>query len=565
MRMLSPARIVPRSTVLAFVRLVLPVACALLLLPACSKSSDSTATTASGAGTTAAQKILRVGNGSEPQDIDPHAVTGVPEHHLIISLIEGLVTDHPSGVGISPGVAEKWETSADGLTWTFHLRANAKWSNGDPVTSRDFVGSFRRMLTPAIGSQYAEFLYNVAGALEFNKGKLTDFSQTGFSAPDDRTLVLRLKAPVPYLLESLKHYAWFPVHLPTVEKFGGLERKGTAWTRAGNFVGNGPFVLKQWLPNQKIVVEKSPTYWDAATVKLDRIEFFAIDSEDAEERMFRSGQLHVTNTVPLSKIETYKKEQPGLLRIDPNYGTYFYRFNVTRPPLDDARVRRALALAIDRDAIIKRVTRGEQTPAYNYTPPSPTYTARAKLNEGAETYEAAIAEGRRLLAEAGFPEGKGLRRLELLYNTMEGHKQIAEAIQAMWKQNLGLDVALRNEEWKVYIESTQSLNYDIARAGWNGDYPDPMTFLDQWIKDGGNNNTGYASSEYEGILASALTAGSDAARHEIYQKLDAILVRDLPVLPIYFYKRLFLIQPKVQNWVPNILDNRSWKYIDLAE
>ena len=548
----------------ALVRLLLlPVACAALLFAGCSKSEGPAES--SGSTPAAGQKTLRVGNGTEPQDLDPHTVTGVPEHHLIISLLEGLVTDHPSGVGVAPGVAEKWETSSDGLTWTFHLRANAKWSNGDPVTARDFVGSFHRMLTPAIGSQYAEFLYNVVGAAEFNKGTLTDFSQTGFSAPDDHTLVVRLKAPVPYLLESLKHYAWFPVHLPTIEKFGGMTRKGSAWTRPGNFVGNGPFVLKQWLPNQKIVVEKSPTYWDAATVKLDRIEFFAVESEDTEERMFRAGQLDVTNTIHLSRIETYKKNQPNLLRIDPNYGTYFYRFNVTRPPLDDVRVRRALALAIDREAIIKRVARGEQEPAFNYTPPSPEYTARARLNEGVPTYEAAVAEARRLLAEAGFPEGKGIRRMELLYNTLEGHKQIAEAIQSMWKQNLGIDVALRNEEWKVYMESTHSLNYDIARAGWNGDFPDPMTFLDQWVTGGGNNDTGYANPEYDRLLASALHTGSDAGRFEIYQQLDALLVRDLPMLPIYFYKRLFLVQPKVKNWVPNILDNRSWKYVDLAE
>ncbi len=548
-----------RHLIPAFLSLVV------LAFSACSKSSAPGGSSSAPAASPDGKKVLRVGNGSEPQDLDPHTVTGVPEHHLILSLLEGLVTEHPSGVGVSPGVAETWETSSDGLTWTFHLRANAKWSNGDPVTARDFVGSYRRILTPAIASEYSYFLYNVVGAEEFNKGTLTDFAQTGFSAPDDHTLVLRLKAPVPYLLESLKHSAWFPVHLPTIEKFGGLTRRGTAWTRPENFVGNGPFILKQWLPNQKIAVERSPTYWDAATVKLDRIEFFAVESDDAEERMFRAGQLHVTNTIPLSRIDVYKKNQPELLRIEPNYATYFYRFNVTRPPLNDVRVRRALALAIDREMLIKRVTRGEQEPAYNYTPPSPTYTARARLNEGCPTYSAAIAEARRLLAEAGYPEGKGLRRIELLYNTLEGHKQIAEAIQAMWKQNLGLDVVLHNEEWKVFIESTQTLNYDIARAGWNADFPDPMTFVDQWVTGGGNNNTGYSSPEYDRVLASALTTGSENGRFEVYQQLDALLVRDLPILPIYFYKRLYLIQPKVKNWVPNILDNRSWKYIDLAE
>ncbi|MEO0054900.1 MAG: hypothetical protein RLZZ50_847 [Verrucomicrobiota bacterium] len=504
------------------------------------------------------QKILRIGNGAEPQDLDPHAVTGVSEHHIITALFEGLVTQGPDGQSIAPGAAERWETSEDGLVWTFHLRADARWSNGEPVTAGDFLASFRRILTPALGSEYAYKLHHVVGAEEFNTGKLADFAQTGFSAPDARTLVLRLKHRVPYLLEALRHHSWFPVHLPTIEKFGPADRKGSAWTRPGNLVGNGPFVLESWRPNQEISVRRSPTYWDAAAVKLDGIVFHAVDNENTEERMFRAGQIHATSNLPAEKIATYRREEPGLLRIAPYYGTYFYRINVTRPPLDDVRVRRALALAIDRRAIVESITRAGQEPALHFTPELVGFTAGEKLAPD-------LAEARRLLAEAGYPEGRGLRRIEILYNTSEAHKSIAEAVQQMWKTGLGADVALRNEEWKVYLDSQDNLDYDVARSGWIGDYPHPQTFLDLWLSGGGNNDTGYANPDYDRLLASALELADDSARLEVYRRLDSILTRDLPVIPIYFYKRVHLLRPSVLNWSPTILDARAWKHIDLAE
>jgi oligopeptide transport system substrate-binding protein len=512
--------------------------------------SRSTAPAAAG------EKILNFGNGTEPEELDPHIVTGVTENNIITSLFEGLVNYHPSGEGVSPGVAESWETSPDGLLWTFRLRTTARWSNGEPVTANDFLRSYRRILTPTMAAKYARNLFHVIGAEEFNAGKITDFTATGFSAPDARTLVLRLKHPVPYLLELLKHYSWFPVHLPTIEKFGPADRQGSTWTRAGNLVGNGPFQLQSWLPNQKINVTRSPTYWNAAAVKLDGIAFYAVDSIDAEERMFRAGQLDVTSTMPTSRIADYQEKSPGLVRIDPYYGTYFYRLNTTRPPHDDARVRRALALAIDREAIIKTILRAGQTPAYNFTPSYAGFTPETSLTSD-------LTEARRLLAEAGFPEGKGLRRIELLYNTSEAHKQIAEAIQQMWRTNLGVDISLRNEEWKVYLDSQHTLNYDISRAAWIGDYPNPETFLDLMVTRGGNNDTGYANPDYDRLLATALGTSDPAVRSALYQQLENLLVRDVPVIPVYFYKRVFLISPRVKNWVPNILDNRAWQHIDL--
>lgn len=502
--------------------------------------------------------VLHFGNGTEPQDIDPAITTGVPEARIINALFEGLVSYSPSGSGVAPGVASHWENSADGLTWTFHLRAEARWSDGTPVTARDFLKTFQRTLSPSFGAEYAYFLYHVAGAEDFNKGMLNDFARTGFSAPDDRTLRISLRQRVPFFLDSLTHHSWMPVPVATLEKHGGLATKGSAWTRPGNFVGNGPFVLGEWLPNQKITVTRSPTYWNAAATKLDAIVFHAIDNPDTEERMYRAGKLDITSTLPTSRIRAYRRQRPTEFRSDDLYGLYLYRLNLTRKPLDDVRVRRALALAIDRSSITENILLAGQQPAVNFIPPSPSFRSTAIL-------PGTLDDARRLLAEAGFPDGRGFPRLELLYNTMESHKQLAEAIQQMWKRNLGIDIVLRNEEWKVYLETVNRLDYDIARFGWNSDYPDPYSFLDLWLTGGGNNNTGYTNPAYDRLLSEALAAPDVAARHSVYQKLDDILTWDVPGIPLYFYKRVYAISPRVRNWVPNVLDMRAWQYVDIVE
>jgi oligopeptide transport system substrate-binding protein len=509
-----------------------------------------------GAASGAAAKVLNVGNGDEPQDIDPQIVTGVPEHHLITALFEGLVNEGPD-MNLIPGVAEKWDVSADGLVYTFQLRADAKWSNGDPIVADDFVQSYKRMLTPALAAEYSYMLWHVVGAEDYNKGKLADFAQTGFKATDPRTLQLTLRSPTPFLLHAMNHYAWYPVHIKTVAKFGGLERKSSPWTRAGNFVGNGPYALKEWLPNQKIVVARSPTYWDRDRVKVDEIHFHAVALADTEDRMFRSGQLHITNEVPLSKIPVYRKELPDSIKVAPYNGVYFYRFNVKRKPFDDVRVRRALAMSIDRESLVKNVTLADEKPAYHVVPPDLVgYTARNR-------FKADLAEAKRLLAEAGYPEGRGFPKVELLYNTLEKHRTIAEALQQMWRTNLGVDITLYNQEWKVYLDAQKSMNYQFQRAGWIADYVDPHAFLDLWETGGGNNNTNWGNPEYDRLLRSALSAPNDAARYEIYQQMEKILVDEMPIMPIFFYTKTRLISPKVKNYRITPLDNFPWKYVDM--
>jgi oligopeptide transport system substrate-binding protein len=278
------------------------------------------------------------------------------------------------------------------------------------------------------------------------------------------------------------------------------------------------------------------------------------ESIDTEERMFRTGQVDKTNELPNTKIDTYKREFPESYRQEPYYGVYFFRFNVTKPPLNDKRVRRALALAIDRESIVRNVTRGGQTPAYNFTPPSPKFKSEARIAGD-------LAEAKRLLAEAGFPEGRGFPQVSILYNTSENHRAIAEAIQQMWRTRLGVDIGLTNQEWKVYLDSQDTLAFDIARAGWIADYVDPNTFMDMWRTGGGNNDTGWSNATYDALLDESAKVSSDAERFAIYQKLEAMLADEVPIIPLYFYTRVFAMNPKLR-FVPNVIDNRSWKFVE---
>jgi oligopeptide transport system substrate-binding protein len=316
-------------------------------------------------------------------------------------------------------------------------------------------------------------------------------------------------------------------------------------------------MLKEWRPNQKIVVVRNPHYWDAASVKLDAIEYYPVEDSSTGERMFRTGQLDNIYELPHSKIAVYRQKYPQELHIDPFLSLYFYRCNVTRPPLNDKRVRKALALAIDRETLIRDVVQGDEEPAYAVSYPNDSgYTPLARLTGG-------LPEAKRLLAEAGFPEGKGFPSVDLLYNTSENHRAIAEAIQGMWRKNLGIDVTLRNEEWKVYLDSTHTHNYQLERAGWSADYLDPHVFLEIWESGNGNNDTLWSNPEYDRLLRAAMAAKTQTERYSIYQKLDAILVDECPILPIYYYTRVYALNPKVKGWWPTPLDIHPWKYVYL--
>jgi oligopeptide transport system substrate-binding protein len=456
-----------------------------------------------------------------------------------------------------PGVAETWDISHDGKVYTFHLRHDALWSNGDPVTAQDFIASYKRMLMPSMAAQYSYMLYPVTNAEAYNLGKITNFDEVGFKALDDHTLRMTLHSPTPYLLEMMIHQSWYPVPIKTIEKYGALDDNANTWTRPEHIVGNGPFVLKEWRMNSHILVAKSPTYWDRAHVRLNKIYFDPTSSYDTEERMFRSGQLHTTFQAMPSKIAFYKKYKPNLLSISPLLSTYYFKVNVTKPPLNDKRVREALAMSIDRRAITEMITRGGELPAFCLTPPDTAgYTAKAQVRED---YPAA----RKLLAEAGYPDGKGFPTIELLYNTLQSHKAIAEALQEMWRKNLNIDVRLHNEEWKVYLDTMHHTNYDIGRAGWIGDYQDPSTFLDCFTTDSGNNETGWSNTNYDQLCEAASDTGVQSERFADFQKAEAILVDELPIIPIYFYTMPRMIRPSVKGYDANLLDQHNYKYVYL--
>lgn len=493
------------------------------------------------------ENIMLVGNGAEPSDIDPQTITGIPERNITVTLFEGLTRVDPTTLDPLPGVAERWTVSPDGLTYTFYLRADAKWSDDRPLTTQDFLNSFRRILTPELGSDNADEMYPVVNAEQYHKGQLKDFAQVGFKAIDDRTLEVKLKHPASFLLKTMASRSWYPVPFHVLEKFGTPTKPGNQWTRPGNIVGNGPFVLKEWRPNQYVEVRRSPTYWNRASVKLEGVRFFPIESQVSEEAAFRAGQIHKTEAVPLNKIDVYRRDEPEKLHINPYSGVYYYVINITKPPFTDVRVRRALAMAIDRESIVKNVTRADQKPAYHFSIEGiDGYVSRARTKLDYD-------EARRLLTEAGFPGGKGVPPITLLYNTAENHRIIAEAVQQVWKRELGIDIRLENQEWRVFLDSLSQKNYQIGRRGLIMEPYDPSQFLKVFISSSGFNDTGWTDPEYDRLYEQVMNTVDRNQRNELMQKMEQILTDAMPVIPIYYYTNQYLLLPSVQGWSDNLL------------
>jgi oligopeptide transport system substrate-binding protein len=501
--------------------------------------------------------VFHLSIGSEPTDLDPHIVTGIGEAKVIHALFEPLVSFEPVTLKPMPALAERWDVSPDGLVYTFHLRAGAVWTNGEPITAQDCIDSWRRMLTPTLAADYAYLFYIIRGAEDFNKGRTTDFSTVGLAAPDARTLVVTLNQPAPYFLQILLNSPWRPVNVRHIAAVGDAYRRGTPWTRLEHIVTSGPFMLKEWSPHQRLVVAKSPTYWDRANVKLNSIVFYPIDSVDAEERAFRAGQLHVTYNLPLAKISSYRRDNPAVLRIDPYLNTYFFRFNTRHAPLDNPLVRRALALAVDRQLIGDKVLQGGQRPAPSLVPPEmPGYPVPARRARDLDT-------ARQLLAEAGYPGGKGLPPIEILFNNSEILRLVVEAIQEMWRRDLGLDVRLANQEYKVVFANRRAGNYQILLSDWVGDYLDATTFLDLWRSDAGNNHTGWGRADYDALMNRAAVTADPAARATLLQQAEVLMLDDAPIAPVYFNTHVYLQWTSVKHWNPNPMDHVDYRHVSL--
>ena len=530
--------------------LIIPLLISLLLSMACTPAQTNVERGIS-------EQVLYIGIGAEPEGLDPHLVSGVTEHYVLLSLFEGLTTVDPKTLEILPGVAESWTLSEEGLTYTFHLDSEARWSNGDPVTAHDFAFSYQRILSPKLGAPYAYMLYPIKGAEAFHKGQTDSFSTVGVKAIDAETLEIELHSVTPYFLSLPTHFTWWPVHPPTILKHGSMVDRISKWTQPKHFVGNGPFALKSWRLNNGIHVVRNSHYREADSVKLNGIEFLPTNLE-TEERAFRAGQVHITSGVPTARIDWYRANHPENIRFDPYLGVYYYLVNTEKAPLSDKRVRQALAYAINRESLADYVLKGGQKPAYHFTPPNTGgFTAEPSF-----TYDPDKA--RTLLAEAGFPNGENFPEIELLYNTSESHKIVAEAIQQMWKQELGITIRLHNQEWKVYLDSRQKGEFDIARAAWIGDYLDPYTFLGLGISDSGNNHSGWKDLEFDQLLYETTQTLESCQRFELFQKAEDRLIEAMPFIPIYFYVRSLLIDRSVDGWHSNILDYHPYQFISLS-
>jgi oligopeptide transport system substrate-binding protein len=502
--------------------------------------------------------ILHLGNQNEPATLDPHIMDAATDMNVAVALYEGLTSyDEKTGEGV-PAVAERWDVSSDGLTYTFHLRPTAKWSNGDPVTAGDFAYSIQRILTPSLGSTYAYMLWPIRNAEEFNAGKVKNFAEVGVKVVDDHTLQLTLARPTPYLPMLAAHNTWMPVHRATVEKFGAADQRSSPWTRPGNLVGNGPFVLSEWQPNARISVTRNQHYWGNAQNQIEGVVFYPIEKAEVEELNFRAGQLHATFGLPASKISSYRQASDSRLRIDPVLGIEYINFNVTKPPVNDPRVRRALALAIDRQTLAQNVLAGGRVAAGTIVPPN----CGAYTGPGGVTLDGEAA--RRLLAEAGFPGGKGFPTLALQVRNDETTTRMAEAIQGMWQREFGISVTIEPSEQKVWLQTQQTLSHTIGVLGWTADFPDAITFLDVFRTGNGNNWTGWGSRDYDKLLDDAAVTANAAARLALLQRAEALLLTDMPAAPIVFRARTYLLHPSVHNWTPAPLGIHRYQLLRLA-
>lgn len=503
--------------------------------------------------------ILHYGNGAEPQGLDPHVVTGVPENHLIRALFEGLAVKNPITLEPEPGVAERWTFNEDRSVITFYLNPNAKWSNGEQVTADDFVWSWNRALHPETGNLYAYMLYPVKNAEAYAKGDVSEFSEVGVKALDETTLQVTLNAPTPYFIQLMDHYSTFAVHPETLLKFGKMTDRFTPWTRVGNIVSNGAFVLEDWALNRHIKMIKNQEYWDKDNVSLNGVVFYPTENEVSEERMFRVEQLHRTEGVPLDKVPVYRAIPESPYMQDPYLGTYYYLVNIDRPPVDDVRVRQALSMSLDREQLARTVMQEVVIPAYSITPPGTLGYQPPKL------FDFDPEKARQLLAEAGYPNGEGWPGLDIIYNTNEAHRKIAVAVQQMWKKYLNVDITISNQEWKVYLNAVSQRDFQVARRGWIGDYVDPNNFLDLFITDGGNNNTGFANDYYdEMILQLAPRAPTEEERFAIFHEAETLLMQQMPIIPIYTYATRHLVHPSVEGMSANLMDSLNLKYVKLV-
>jgi oligopeptide transport system substrate-binding protein len=495
--------------------------------------------------TDAGRWLLR-GNGAEPDSLDPQKARSTDAHTILRDICEGLTTLDSAAVP-APGLAESWERSADGLTYTFRLRSSARWSTGEPVVAADVVAGLRRLVDPATASQYAQVVDVIVNAAQIVKGE-TNPDQLGVSAPDDATVIVRLNAPAPYILGLLAHSSTCAVHRPT------LQQHPQQYARPGILPSNGAFTVTEWIQGSHVTAQRNPHYWNKASVKLDGVKYFHIPDENAELTRYRAGDLHTTTVVPRSRYDWIKANIPRELHVGPQLGTYYYAFNLERPPFaGNIALRHALSLVIDREKLTRLILKIGEMPAYGWVPPGTANYTPQTFDYHATPMEQRLIQARQLYAEAGYSLTKPLR-FELRYNPGEVNDRLALAVSEMWKQALGVQTQLVAVEFKSLLQDINGGEIEAFRASWVGDYNDAFTFIQQLKSDFGINLPRYRSTEYDQLVNLAAASADPEQRREHLQAAERYLLREHALIPLYFYVNKHLVKPQVQGWYDNVMN-----------
>lgn len=506
-----------------------------------------------------AEQVLNLVTPSEPPTVDPGLATDNTSGAIVKNVFEGLtaIVDNAP----APAVAEAWEVSEDGLTYTFKLRSDATWSNGDSVKASDFEYAWKRVLNPETLAEYANLLYIIEGGEAYNKGE-GEADAVGVKALDDTTLEVKLTAPVAYFPELVAHYTFMPVNQAVVEA-----NPDWAMEAGESYVTNGAFILSEWNHSSDYVLTKNPNYWDAENVSLETVNVQMVESEATANAMFQAGEIDYLGspyqTVSLDAIDTYKGD--GTLNIEDYAAIYWYKINTTDEVMSNVNIRKALALAIDREGLVTNITKGQQQPALGYVPATISgfeedrgYFADGDF-ESAKEY---LAKG---LEELGLTDPSELK-VGISINTSEAHSAIAQYIQEGWASNLGITVEIDNSEWQVYLDKLAALDYQVGRLGWIADYNDASSFLGMYdTADNGNNDTGWENEEYTALLKQAELETDLDARTELLKQAEALMIEEMPVIPIYYYTSLFVKKDTVQNMAPDALGNVVLKNVVIGE
>lgn len=527
-------------------RLAVALAVAVLAaLGACSRSPDGSSGNSTKDAPRAAATLLR-GGGPDPDSLDPQRARSVESQTILRDLCEGL-TSLDKTAGVAPGVAREWTVSADGKSYTFKLRPEARWSNGDRVVAADFVAGLRRLVDPATASSYAQVIDVVANAGDIVAGRRTP-DTLGITAPDDSTVVIQLAMPAAYLPSLLSHPSTCPVHRPT------LAAHGASFARPGIMVSDGAFVLKEWVQNSHILATRNRYYWNDSATRLDAVKYLLIADENAELTRYRAGELHVTRVVPRGQFDWIKASLANELHVSPQLSTYFYGFNLNRAPFQDhPALRRALSLVIDREKLAQLVLRVGELPAYGWIPPGVSNYTSQSFDYREKTLADRVAEARRLYAEAGYSSSKPLR-FELRYNAAEVHNKLAVAIASAWKEALGVEVRLTAVEFKSLLQDIDRGDVEVFRSSWLGDYNDAYTYAQYFKSDFGINLPHYKNPAYDLLLARAAAEVDPVQRRDVLEEAERLMLRDHPVIPIYFYVNKHLVKPEVEGWYDNVMD-----------